>query len=442
MLGEPRLVDVEAHLAVVDRRHAVLRVEDEPRVDVCRAPVTRTRSKTSPSSARERSVLSTPKSTSPCGLPAVSSAVVDGLAGVAAPGGSAASGPLSCSNACFTSFEIANESCVTSTTSVGVSPPPPQPAATSSSRASEERDDGLVTDCHLDSSIRHAALLAVARADREQDAVARRVMRASSAAKTFETPRLEPGSSVSPRERVREPLGASRPRPAPCSASSETSSPGSPASRALAAHDMRRAQSPMNASISRRRVAARAEEQQSREEVVEPAAVAARERGSACGPSASAASSASSRSVASFSAGWRSIRVPAASAPRDAPRATPSRSRRPRPSTSSPSASACSSPLSAAITRAPSGTGERGVGIGRIPACHHHDDLVRHAFLRWHYPDQVLRVGGALSRPLSPVARAPRYARPILAALALAMSRARRSRGESRRRVRVRAGAT
>ena len=24
-------------------------------------------------------------------------------------------------------------------------------------------------------------------------------------------------------------------------------------------------------------------------------------------------------------------------------------------------------------------------------------------FLRWHYPDQVLRVGGALSRPLSPV---------------------------------------
>ena len=52
--------------------------------------------------------------------------------------------------------------------------------------------------------------------------------------------------------------------------------------------------------------------------------------------------------------------------------------------------------------------GKRGPRIGRSPACDNHYDFVGHAFLRWHYPDQVPRVGGALSRPLSPVARAPR----------------------------------
>ena len=60
----------------------------------------------------------------------------------------------------------------------------------------------------------------------------------------------------------------------------------------------------------------------------------------------------------------------------DCVRATPSRSRRPRPSTSRPSASACSSPLSAAITGAPSGTARAALWIGRLSACdNHHDSL-------------------------------------------------------------------
>ena len=58
--------------------------------------------------------------------------------------------------------------------------------------------------------------------------------------------------------------------------------------------------------------------------------------------------------------------------------------------------------------------GQRRARIRRLSARHHHYDLFRHAFLRWHYPDQVLRVGGALVRPLSPAARAPRHARLIV----------------------------
>ena len=47
--------------------------------------------------------------------------------------------------------------------------------------------------------------------------------------------------------------------------------------------------------------------------------------------------------------------------------------------------------------------GRSSTRIRRLSARHHHHDLFRHAFLRWHYPDQVLRVGGAFVRPLSPV---------------------------------------
>ena len=52
---------------------------------------------------------------------------------------------------------------------------------------------------------------------------------------------------------------------------------------------------------------------------------------------------------------------------------------------------------------------QRRTRVRRLSARYHHHDLFRHAFLRWHYPDQVLRVGGASVRPLSPAARAPRY---------------------------------
>ena len=63
---------------------------------------------------------------------------------------------------------------------------------------------------------------------------------------------------------------------------------------------------------------------------------------------------------------------------------------------------------------------QRRTRIRRLSARHHHDDLFRHAFLRWHYPDQVLRVGGASVRPLSPAARAPRYVSAIVATDTLA----------------------
>ena len=63
---------------------------------------------------------------------------------------------------------------------------------------------------------------------------------------------------------------------------------------------------------------------------------------------------------------------------------------------------------------------QRRTRIRRLSARHHHDDLFRHAFLRWHYPDQVLRVGGASVRPLSPAARAPRYVSAIVATYTLA----------------------
>ena len=77
--------------------------------------------------------------------------------------------------------------------------------------------------------------------------------------------------------------------------------------------------------------------------------------------------------------------------------------------TSRPRARACSRPPSTATTAASSGT-DNALGARRRPACDHHHDFVRHAFLRWHYPDRVLRVGGALEAALSArLPRAPRY---------------------------------
>ena len=66
-------VDVEADLAVVDRRHVVGPV-GRSRARRPRARPSGTRSSRSPSSARERTLSSIPKMTSPCGSPAVSSA--------------------------------------------------------------------------------------------------------------------------------------------------------------------------------------------------------------------------------------------------------------------------------------------------------------------------------------------------------------------------------
>jgi hypothetical protein len=52
---------------------------------------------------------------------------------------------------------------------------------------------------------------------------------------------------------------------------------------------------------------------------------------------------------------------------------------------------------------------------GRAPAGDHDHDFVRHDFLRWNYPDQVLRVGGALRPPSQPGCPELPYAAPIVA---------------------------
>jgi uracil-DNA glycosylase len=64
------------------------------------------------------------------------------------------------------------------------------------------------------------------------------------------------------------------------------------------------------------------------------------------------------------------------------------------------------------------GAGRHGEGCPRargLAACDNHYDSLRHAFLRWHYPGQVLRVGGAVAALSARLARAPRYAGSIVA---------------------------
>ena len=84
--------------------------------------------------ARERRLLSTPKIASPCGFPFVRSARLS-ISPASPPCRIVSFSPLSCSNAALTSFGIANESWVTSTTSLLPLPEPPQPAATTASTA-------------------------------------------------------------------------------------------------------------------------------------------------------------------------------------------------------------------------------------------------------------------------------------------------------------------
>ena len=111
--------------------------------------------------------------------------------------------PLSCSNAAFTSFEIANESWVTSTTSSGVR----ASAAARSERgrapttAATPADDFATHCCKRP----HARLL---RRDGSQGGrLSSSATRASVPVKTFETPRVGPGSRVSPAQRILEALG-------------------------------------------------------------------------------------------------------------------------------------------------------------------------------------------------------------------------------------------
>ena len=70
----------------------------------------------------------------------------------------------------------------------------------------------------------------------------------------------------------------------------------------------------------------------------------------------------------------------------------------------------------ALITGASSGTARADSGSGGPPpAITTTTFSTIRTFLRWNYPGQVPRVGGALVRPLSPAVRAPRYDRRIVA---------------------------
>ena len=225
--------------------------------------------------------------------------------------------------------------------------------------------------------------------------------RASDAAKTFETPRLEPGSSVSPASGYSRPSvvtpsprrGARGGRAARRGCPRAFAPGGSRArARRRAAHRARRARS----GSSRAARATRAGDR---------AALPPRRRGgSGRGSAASAASSASSRSVASFAAGWRSIRVPARSNAASPAALIESKSPIAR-STWRPSASAASAPPSAATTN-------DSVEVGKRPARSggNDDDPFDHSQLPpLALPRSGSRVGGAHVRPLSPVAPSSPY---------------------------------
>ena len=196
--GEPGLVDVEADVAVVDRGDVVLGV-DAKSGWTADSSGERYGSKMSPSSARERTLLSTPKITSPCGLPCVSIAWLT-ISPASPPWRILQREAALRSNAAFTSFETANESCVTSTTCFGRSPPPPQPADEPTATSSE-RD--RQTD--LQQTVARGLMTVAPGPDREEHARSS-VTRASVPAKTFETPRVVPGRGLAAQGIV-EPVG-------------------------------------------------------------------------------------------------------------------------------------------------------------------------------------------------------------------------------------------
>ena len=266
--GEPALVDVEADVAVVDRGHVVRRgrAGSARRPGRARSP---RRARTGPRRApRERRLLSIPKSTSPCGLPFVRSARL--TASPASPPCRIRSfSPLSRSNAALTGFGIANESCVTRTTSVCFGARR-SPAAARPDAQRDERTRARARAC--DAVSRRLLSRAGRTASRQPRST---VTRASRSAKTFETPRLVPGRRASRRGSGYASPSVVTPSRGPCRGSSETSSPGAPSSAARPADDVRRGVAEVCASISTRRVPLEAEQQRDAEQVVEPPAVRA-----------------------------------------------------------------------------------------------------------------------------------------------------------------------
>ena len=82
VLGEPRVVEVDAYVPVVDRDDDALAEVAQFWLSTSPSRLGRMAANTSASSARDSNVLSTPNKTSPSGLPSREHGAVDDLAGV------------------------------------------------------------------------------------------------------------------------------------------------------------------------------------------------------------------------------------------------------------------------------------------------------------------------------------------------------------------------
>ena len=294
---EPAAVDVEAHLAVVDRRDVRVRARRSP----ARAPASsgeRYSSSRSPSSARDRMLSSIPKMTSPWGSPAVSSALLS--VSFASPPWRIRSGQAGLLLERLLDVLRDGERVVRDEHDVLRLRTAPAAARAEHGarrrRARPRRARRLQRDCCERS---HGAVPPGRIASRtpcgERHAGLGRREDVRHAAGRAGLERLAV-------ERVLEPEVVT-PSAAPPSGSSVTSSPARPVERRSRCARRGRARRRRSASSSSSRVALRAEQEERREEVVE-AAARARDRRARGAPRARAASSrASSRSVASFATG-------------------------------------------------------------------------------------------------------------------------------------------
>ena len=182
------------------------------------------------------------------------------------------------------------------------------------------------------------------------------------------TPRVEPGSQRLAAQRPAQPVGRDAAR-GPAEGDQREHGTGllraaPPPSPAWIGDGARGSDARVEV---QRREARRRQQHELGEVVIEARAAAAADDGDAVAPSASAYSSASSRSVASLSTGWRSIAHARGLGGAHGMRRSPSRGRRRARRRSSPSDAACSSPESAAITNAPAGSGPTSAASGARP---------------------------------------------------------------------------
>ena len=202
-------------------------------------------------------------------------------------------------------------------------------------------------------------------------------------------------ASARPRSTTSSTSGYSSPsvriRAGPPSAKSESRAPGRPASR-RSPRTTQATASPTSAVSSSRGVALERRGGGARRAGGRGGRPRSRRRAPGGRRARRASSSASSRSVASFAAGWPTTRTPSRSSARE---------RLGADRVEVPDHDVDLEPeLERAVGAAVGGDHgrRRGHVDGRaLPRCHDHDVRFLHAFLRWHYPGQVLRVGGALA---------------------------------------------